>query len=725
MIADAGGTSGIQVNGKKVASAPVTGLDDVRIGEFRLKVELMQQSQSFKAPDPAPAPSVSPGKAAPTSGRRDPFATRPIVPISSLDPDHSRPPTPARQGGLVDDLMGGSSPPPPPQPSGEWEPATQRLEPKGLPPPPPLVIEDEPTRKRPNPLSLPPAPKKVDPTPLPQPPQQKKPTPSKGSRDPTAIARISKDPGPGPTTKTGKKATLPPPPAPSPDKTPLPVIGTPSTPPPARTSEPPATAIVPSYVHDMRDDEDEDDDHDDDRHFEPPFSLLDNVVRDRFKTPVRAEPDAVVEVIRYRDSRLFDVKRVSRGDRFSFVDPRTSELFDLLRLKKNGRARLFFDNTIRGNVVIGGETAPFANLCDDNHKADKKGHLFVVEIGEGDFAHVKLDGGEGYLVRFVRPPLPPPKSYAMNVSREDRLYGFSAFLAIIFLLGAIYVESVISPPEVMAMEEEVEFAEVSLKDLELEKPEPTPTPEPTPEPIAPAPPEEKAPPEPKKHKKEKREPRQAPVEQPPPEVNQASKDAASALAALDNIAPRDSKNLSAAVSNIAAVRVPNGTAKRFAMSGPIGKLPGNEVVLSTGSTGRDTRAAAKLMEGNNVGAMKAETGGRVRGTVARVPARDVGTQGGSLSREEILKVVNAGIGDIQRCYERELMRTPGLDGKVVMDWIISPSGSVQSTRVRSSTLKSEAVTACIGGVIKGWQFPKPTGGSVTVTFPFAFRGQNF
>ena len=71
------------------------------------------------------------------------------------------------------------------------------------------------------------------------------------------------------------------------------------------------------------------------------------------------------------------------------------------------------------------------------------------------------------------------------------------------------------------------------------------------------------------------------------------------------------------------------------------------------------------------------------------------------------------------------MKSPGLEGKVVMDWVISPSGTVQSTRVRSSTLRSEEVTACVQGVIKGWLFPKPVGGSVTVTFPFAFRGQSF
>ena len=33
--------------------------------------------------------------------------------------------------------------------------------------------------------------------------------------------------------------------------------------------------------------------------------------------------------------------------------------------------------------------------------------------------------------------------------------------------------------------------------------------------------------------------------------------------------------------------------------------------------------------------------------------------------------------------------------------------------------------ARVQGVIKGWLFPKPVGGSVTVTFPFAFRGQSF
>jgi hypothetical protein len=66
--------------------------------------------------------------------------------------------------------------------------------------------------------------------------------------------------------------------------------------------------------------------------------------------------------------------------------------------------------------------------------------------------------------------------------------------------------------------------------------------------------------------------------------------------------------------------------------------------LATGSTGRETRAAAKLLEGSQVAQLTGGGGGgKVRGVVARVPARAVNTAGGSLSREEILKVVNAGI----------------------------------------------------------------------------------
>ena len=42
----------------------------------------------------------------------------------------------------------------------------------------------------------------------------------------------------------------------------------------------------------------------------------------------------------------------------------------------------------------------------------------------------------------------------------------------LFLLLAIWVEALIAPSELLAMELEVQFVELSLKELQLEKPEP-------------------------------------------------------------------------------------------------------------------------------------------------------------------------------------------------------------------------------------------------------------
>ena len=68
---------------------------------------------------------------------------------------------------------------------------------------------------------------------------------------------------------------------------------------------------------------------------------------------------------------------------------------------------------------------------------------------------------------------------------------------------------------------------------------------------------------------------------------------------------------------------------------------------------------------------------------------------------------------------------PGLSGKIVFDWVISPSGRVGSARQVSSSMRSAAVATCILRLIRSWRFPKPVGGSVTVRYPFVFRVSGF
>jgi outer membrane biosynthesis protein TonB len=148
----------------------------------------------------------------------------------------------------------------------------------------------------------------------------------------------------------------------------------------------------------------------------------------------------------------------------------------------------------------------------------------------------------------------------------------------------------------------------------------------------------------------------------------------------------------------------------------------------SGGGGKDTRVGSQLLGGNSkVGGLKAAkgTGTKVRGRVRRAPKRAIRATGGVLDRGAIQKVVNSHMARIQRCYESQLLKNPGLAGKIVFDWVIAPSGRVASARQVSSSVRSPSVATCILAQIKSWRFPKPVGGSVQVRYPFVFRIQGF
>lgn len=108
----------------------------------------------------------------------------------------------------------------------------------------------------------------------------------------------------------------------------------------------------------------------------------------------------------------------------------------------------------------------------------------------------------------------------------------------------------------------------------------------------------------------------------------------------------------------------------------------------------------------------------MRARVTAIPQAISGE--GHLDRGEIQRVVNAHVHQVQACYERQLMKDPSLGGKITLEWVISGSGGVGSVRVKQSTVRSAEVASCIQSAIRGWKFPAPRGGAVTVTYPFAF-----
>jgi TonB family protein len=113
--------------------------------------------------------------------------------------------------------------------------------------------------------------------------------------------------------------------------------------------------------------------------------------------------------------------------------------------------------------------------------------------------------------------------------------------------------------------------------------------------------------------------------------------------------------------------------------------------------------------------------GGFRGRSAGVPqVRSGGAEvRGSLSKEVIRRVVHRHINEVKFCYEQQLNARPDLQGRVTTKFVISPTGSVQSAMVESSSLRNEAVESCIVSAVRRWTFPAPDGGGVVVVnYPF-------
>jgi TonB family protein len=90
-----------------------------------------------------------------------------------------------------------------------------------------------------------------------------------------------------------------------------------------------------------------------------------------------------------------------------------------------------------------------------------------------------------------------------------------------------------------------------------------------------------------------------------------------------------------------------------------------------------------------------------------------------LDRDQIAAVINRNQGQITFCYEQGLKDTPGISGRVAIDFTISGNGSVSAAQVDSTSLNSKAVEDCMVMRLKTWKFPVPEGGvDVRVKYPF-------
>jgi len=105
--------------------------------------------------------------------------------------------------------------------------------------------------------------------------------------------------------------------------------------------------------------------------------------------------------------------------------------------------------------------------------------------------------------------------------------------------------------------------------------------------------------------------------------------------------------------------------------------------------------------------------GQVSAAAPEVDSADV-------DRAALSRYIRDRLGAIRGCYERELKRNPGLKGKVVVRFNITPAGRAGDVRIEENTLGSGEVASCIQSLMRSWIFPFKPPDEVPVQYPFLF-----
>ena len=188
----------------------------------------------------------------------------------------------------------------------------------------------------------------------------------------------------------------------------------------------------------------------------------------------------------------------------------------------------------------------------------------------------------------------------------------------------------------------------------------------------------------------------------------------------------------------------SGLSKLFAQSNDVEQamagMAGAKMVVGHGAGGLTTSGSGPggggTGYGHIYGAGNLDTGGRGthgRGRGPKLAERGEhevsvglgaggGDTDGSLSKEQVYKVVKAHFAGVKYCYEKELQHKSSLSGNIDIFWVIQPDGTVSKANVKASAMNDAAVEGCIVRQVKQWQFPKAPGQTIVGRFPFVFKG---
>jgi hypothetical protein len=717
-VAPSGGMP-ILWNGAPVSVARPTQADFVSVGPLRLQMRLHGAAAVAVAPPPAPASPPraprheeeedeprtlvvaqsavrrTPGTVTPQAGglageggidkllgmlEMELAGTRPYVALPDGSPALERVEARATAGDFEETTMRTSSPGRPaaasarieesvPAPRGRQEPV---FFPIGVDPHGPTAVAAAPRAPAPPPAAPPPpAPVQMMPAPAPVMPA---PAPAPKASKPSKAARAS-IPADEPAPRRQRR---------------VPTERVPAI-------APPPDASVLAHDHD-------DDDHEEDEAtFPEPFSMLEQISADAGV----AGGELALQVTVVRNRRLNSYVTLDRGGHFTPFHMGRA----VVRHRGDGRAEL--------------ATSPQRTIRLRQSPSDPAQEV-EASAGAAVFAPggsaIVRDSGTDLVISFIRRPLLGKERAGSNTT-VGATYGGGSL--VVHMTVALVLTIMFGQSASLRSAAEAQLGQ-EPPDIEVgvtppEPPPPPPPEAPTPEAV-PTPTATPLTPMPNARTTVRRNvPNNTPPTDQPPPPSAAEE----AMAALERMSSASSSStLREAIGSIDAAASSGGASAVFRVAGPVGQLPGGAIRIGRAGGGGggpiETRDLNQVTKGGAIGGVGPVQGTRnVRGRVSGAGSR-LGGQG-SIDRAAVQRVILSHQGQIAACYERALLRDPTLAGRVVMAWSITPSGGVGNVSVGQSSLSNSAVTSCISAAIRGWRFPQPSGGSVTVTFPYVFR----
>jgi TonB family protein len=93
---------------------------------------------------------------------------------------------------------------------------------------------------------------------------------------------------------------------------------------------------------------------------------------------------------------------------------------------------------------------------------------------------------------------------------------------------------------------------------------------------------------------------------------------------------------------------------------------------------------------------------------------------GELSADQVRQVIRANGHEVRACYERHAMKQKSATGKVTLDLVVRPEGTVEEVSVDAAGVRGSQFRRCVEQKARSWRFPEATG-STEVQYPFLFQ----